>query len=76
MFPIVHYKKGLLAKKVGAKALSMNVATIPPGGVAYAHIHVGFEVAGRREHRRRFHLHRARHPATVDARRAERRPRN
>jgi len=29
---------------VGAKALSMNVATIPPGGVAYAHIHVGFEV--------------------------------
>jgi uncharacterized RmlC-like cupin family protein len=24
--------------------LSMNVATIPPGGVARAHIHVGFEV--------------------------------
>ena len=24
--------------------LSMNVATIPPGGVAYAHIHVGFEL--------------------------------
>ena len=22
----------------------MNVATIPPGGVAYAHIHVGFDV--------------------------------
>jgi uncharacterized RmlC-like cupin family protein len=22
----------------------MNVATIPPGGVAYAHIHVGLEV--------------------------------
>ena len=22
----------------------MNVATIPPGGVAYAHIHVGFEL--------------------------------
>jgi uncharacterized RmlC-like cupin family protein len=22
----------------------MNVATIPPGGVAYAHVHVGFEV--------------------------------
>jgi uncharacterized RmlC-like cupin family protein len=22
----------------------MNVATIPPGGIAYAHIHVGFEV--------------------------------
>jgi uncharacterized RmlC-like cupin family protein len=31
-------------KNVGAKALSMNVATIPPGGVAGAHIHVGFEV--------------------------------
>jgi uncharacterized RmlC-like cupin family protein len=29
---------------VGAQALSMNVATIPPGGVAGAHIHVGFEV--------------------------------
>ena len=24
--------------------LSINVATIPPGGVAYAHIHVDFEV--------------------------------
>ena len=22
----------------------MNVATVPPGGVAYAHVHVGFEV--------------------------------
>src|SRR3989475_5950177 len=32
------------AKNVGAKKLSMNVATIPPGGVAYAHIHVDFEV--------------------------------
>src|SRR4029077_7785987 len=30
-------------KNVGAKELSMNVATIPPGGVAGAHIHVGFE---------------------------------
>ena len=33
----------------------MNVATIPPGGIAYAHIHVGFEVmlyilAGRVRH--------------------------
>src|SRR5207247_2271193 len=27
-----------------AKLQAMNVATIPPGGVAYAHIHVGFEV--------------------------------
>ncbi len=40
----IHYKIGLSAKNVGAKKLSMNVATIPPGGVAYAHIHVGFEV--------------------------------
>jgi uncharacterized RmlC-like cupin family protein len=38
------YKTGLSAKNVNAKALSMNVATIPPGGVAYAHIHVDFEV--------------------------------
>jgi uncharacterized RmlC-like cupin family protein len=40
----IRYKTGLSGKNVGAKALSMNVATIPPGGVAYAHIHVGFEV--------------------------------
>ena len=40
----IRYKAGLSAKNVGAKALSMNVATIPPGGVAAAHIHVGFEV--------------------------------
>jgi uncharacterized RmlC-like cupin family protein len=40
----IHYKQGLSAKNVGARALSMNVATVPPGGVAYAHIHVGFEV--------------------------------
>jgi uncharacterized RmlC-like cupin family protein len=32
------------AGNVGARALSMNVATIPPGGVAHAHIHDGFEV--------------------------------
>src|SRR4029079_2386858 len=31
-------------KNVGATALSMNVAMIPPGGVAGAHIHVDFEV--------------------------------
>ena len=35
---------GLSAKNVGSRKLSMNVATIPPGGVAYAHIHVDFEV--------------------------------
>src|SRR5258705_12974953 len=40
----IHYKEGLSGKNVGAKKLSMNVATIPPGGEAYAHIHVGFEV--------------------------------
>jgi uncharacterized RmlC-like cupin family protein len=40
----IHYKVGLSGKNVGAKQLSMNVATIPPGGVALAHIHVGFEV--------------------------------
>jgi uncharacterized RmlC-like cupin family protein len=40
----IRYKTGLSGKNVGAKHLSMNVATIPPGGVAYAHIHVDFEV--------------------------------
>jgi uncharacterized RmlC-like cupin family protein len=40
----IRYKQGLSGKNVGAKKLSMNVATIPPGGVAYAHIHVEFDV--------------------------------
>ena len=40
----IHYKVGMSAKNVGSTRLSMNVATIPPGGVARAHIHVGFEV--------------------------------
>jgi uncharacterized RmlC-like cupin family protein len=40
----IRYKIGMSAKNVGSKELSMNVATIPPGGVAYAHIHVDFEV--------------------------------
>jgi uncharacterized RmlC-like cupin family protein len=40
----INYKTGLSAKNVGAKKLSMNVATIPPGGVASAHIHVDFDV--------------------------------
>jgi uncharacterized RmlC-like cupin family protein len=40
----IQYKTGLSAKNVPAEKLSMNVATIPPGGVAYAHIHVDFEV--------------------------------
>ena len=51
----IRYKSGLSEKNVNAKQLSMNVATIPPGGVAAAHIHVGFEVmlyivAGRVRH--------------------------
>ena len=40
----IHYKQGMSAKNVGTTRLSANIATIPPGGVAYAHIHVGFEV--------------------------------
>ena len=40
----IHYQTGLSGKNVGATQLSMNVATIPPGGVAAAHIHVDFEV--------------------------------
>ena len=40
----IHYKQGMSRKNVGATKLSANIATIPPGGVAYAHIHVGFEV--------------------------------
>lgn len=40
----IRYKSGLSGKNVRARQLSMNVATIPPGGVAAAHIHVGFEV--------------------------------
>jgi uncharacterized RmlC-like cupin family protein len=40
----IRYKTGLSAKNVGSKLLSMNVATVPPGGVAFAHIHVDFEL--------------------------------
>ena len=40
----IHYRAGMSAANVGSETLSMNVATIPPGGVAYAHIHVGFEL--------------------------------
>jgi uncharacterized RmlC-like cupin family protein len=51
----IRYKTGLSAKNVSARRLSMNVATIPPGGVAHAHVHVDFEVmlyilAGRVRH--------------------------
>src|SRR5438046_9617902 len=40
----IHYNQGMSRKNVGTTSLSTNIATIPPGGVAYAHIHVGFEV--------------------------------
>jgi uncharacterized RmlC-like cupin family protein len=40
----IRYKVGMSAKNVPARQLSMNVAVVPPGGVAYAHVHVGFEV--------------------------------
>ena len=40
----IQYQAGLSSKNVKAKQLSMNVATVPPGGIAYAHVHVGFEV--------------------------------
>ena len=40
----IHYKQGMSRKNVGTTSLSANIATIPPGGIAYAHIHVGFEV--------------------------------
>jgi uncharacterized RmlC-like cupin family protein len=51
----IRYKTGLSGKNVNARKLSMNVATIPPGGVALAHVHVDFEVmlyilAGRVRH--------------------------
>jgi uncharacterized RmlC-like cupin family protein len=51
----IQYKAGLSASNTSATRLSMNVATIPPGGVAHAHIHVDFEVmlyilAGRVRH--------------------------
>ena len=40
----IRYKTGMSSKNVGSKALSMNVATVPPGAVAFAHIHVDFEL--------------------------------
>jgi uncharacterized RmlC-like cupin family protein len=40
----IYYKQGMSGKNVGTTKLSANIATIPPGGVAYAHIHVDFEV--------------------------------
>jgi len=40
----IRYKAGLSGANVGATRLSMNVATVPPGAIAFAHIHVDFEV--------------------------------
>ena len=40
----IQYKVGMSRNNVGSTKLSMNVATVPPGGVAKAHIHVGFEL--------------------------------
>jgi len=40
----IQYKQGLSGKNCGAKALSINVACVPPGAIAYAHLHDGFEV--------------------------------
>lgn len=40
----IQYKQGMSAKNVGTKGISVNVATVPPGAIAYAHIHDGFEV--------------------------------
>lgn len=40
----IHYKQGMSAKNVGSTQLSCNIATIPPSGVAYAHIHDGFDL--------------------------------
>src|SRR6478752_10164819 len=40
----IRYKVGMGSQNVGSTKLSMNVATVPPRGVAAAHIHVGFEL--------------------------------
>ena len=40
----IRYKQGLSGKNCGAQNLSINVATVPSGAIAYAHIHDGFEV--------------------------------
>lgn len=40
----IQYLQGLSGKNTRARSLSINVATVPPGGIAYAHVHNGFEV--------------------------------
>jgi uncharacterized RmlC-like cupin family protein len=41
----VHYKAGVSAITAGAHALCMEVATLPPGGRARAHLHADHESA-------------------------------
>jgi uncharacterized RmlC-like cupin family protein len=38
------YQQGLSGRNCGSKNLSINVARVPAGAIAYAHIHDGFEV--------------------------------
>ena len=40
----IEYQQGLSARNVGSQNLSINIAQVPPGAIAYAHIHDGFEV--------------------------------
>jgi uncharacterized RmlC-like cupin family protein len=40
----IEYGAGLSGKNTPSTGLSMNRAYIPPGGIAKAHIHVGFDV--------------------------------
>ena len=40
----IQYKQGMSGHNVGSDSLSINVARVPPGAIAYAHIHDGFEV--------------------------------
>ncbi len=40
----IRYKAGLSEKNTNAQKLSMNVATVAPGAIAYAHIHRDFEL--------------------------------
>ena len=40
----IQYLQGISGRNVGSSGLSINVATVPRGAIAYAHIHAGFEV--------------------------------
>ena len=40
----IRYKLGMSSRNTNAKEHSMNVARVPPGAIAFAHIHVDFEV--------------------------------